>query len=582
MRYKHLLLLALLSFVAPGPLQALPLETADGQTSDIIGLHQSLEEMDEYDGQTVSLGMVELCLPDTDEQPGFNFMPNLAHQALANVNLQDVYYYHNKYHPARYSSHATMIAGILLGDDPEAKLADAQNFVYRGIIPRAKLSIYETNWFIYKRIIPQSQPVSEDILTISWGTDANDVITSWWQRGIDALIERDACVVIAGCGNGRDQFSSITKPSAGYNVISVGAACGLGHFPDNINYIGPPRSRDSNFGPTADGRTKPDVIAPGLHIGPDADNQTRYRCQQNTGGYSSFASPVVAGLAGVLIDAARKNNLDRADDPRLIKALILNGAHKLTGWHKGAVGLEDDATVPLDYAQGAGLVNIANSLDQLLAGRFAEQDHPEKSGWDMVDLIANASDPKAMKKYLLPEPLDPNAYVKATICWYRHYQQDRIFRALPVRPFDLELWRTDENGRLLKLLDQSRSPVDNLQHIYYRSDHTQSVALVIRAADDTIPSHVSEQVALAYMVTDDNWPGDVMAEDLNADGIVDQTDARLLLQQIKEFSQTGTIALTDNASVQTADLNHDGKINTDDFLNLIQVWNQVSVWHEGP
>ena len=54
--------------------------------------------------------------------------------------------------------------------------------------PGLTVDLYETNWFLYKRILTdQSEPIDTDIISISWGTDADDVITRWWQRGIDTL-----------------------------------------------------------------------------------------------------------------------------------------------------------------------------------------------------------------------------------------------------------------------------------------------------------------------------------------------------------------------------------------------------------
>ena len=222
-------------------------------------------------------------------------------------------------------------------------------------------------------------------------------------------------------------------------------------------------------------------------------------------------------------------------------------------------------------------MNVANSLEQLLAGRFNEQNN---TGWDLADMGADAKDPKASKQYILPEPLQPNDYLKATICWYRHYQQDRLFRVLPLRTFYLELWRMDNEGKRIALLDQSYSRMDNLQHIYYRSDRKQSVALVIRTANEPEPGD-PERVALAFSVTDDNWAGDLMAEDMNVDGVIDLDDAQLLLTQIKEAAQKDALSPSENETQQSGDLNHDGKIDTDDFLAMIQAWNQKSVWHEG-
>jgi hypothetical protein len=570
LRCNYLLIIGLLFFVAVSQAQALSPLSQSGW---------ALAAMDypELDGHTVSIALVELSQPDSAHQAGFHFMPNLGHRALGGMSLTHLHYYRNRYRPTRYSPHATTIAGILFGQDAEAKVNGVEEFSYFGIVPEADLTIYETNWFIYKRILPHSRPVPEDILTISWGTDANDVMTQWWQRGIDALVVRDQCLVVAGCGNGNDQFHSITKPSSGYNVLSVGAASGLGGFPTNITTVGPPWIINSNYGPTDDGRSKPDCIAWGIHVSPDSLSRDQYIAPRDQQSYSSFAAPVVAGLAGLLIDAARQNELEGADEPRLIKALVLNGADKLTGWHQGFVTLEDDPFVPLDYAQGAGLINFSNSLEQLLAGRFDSQS-PYNMGWDMMDIALNPEDSESQKIYLLPQPLDPNAQLKATLSWYRHYQQDKTFSPDPLSQIYLELWQVDDQGQLSLLLDQSISDLDNLQHIYYISDQQQSVALVVRSGENPRPNVSHERVALAFTTTDQNESGDLLSGDLNADGIIDIDDAQLLFMQIDHFAQENSFYPWDDQSFQTGDLNQDGTIDMKDFHELLQNLNRQSNW----
>ena len=107
-------------------------------------------------------------------------------------------------------------------------------------------------------------------------------------------------------------------------------------------------------GLTADGRCKPDMVAPDVaDLGGEAD---------------SYAIPYIAGAAAILVQAANRGdggaNTNAAADLRTIKALLLNGAIKPTGWTNGTATL-------LDARYGAGLVNIFNSWVQLKGGQHA-------------------------------------------------------------------------------------------------------------------------------------------------------------------------------------------------------------------
>ena len=73
----------------------------------------------------------------------------------------------------------------------------------------------------------------------------------------------------------------------------------------------------------------------------------------------SYAAPVVAGVAGLLVQAGQQDPnteaiLASSSGNCLVKSLLMNSATKLPYWHKGALTADDDADVPLDYAQGAG------------------------------------------------------------------------------------------------------------------------------------------------------------------------------------------------------------------------------------
>ncbi|OQA01586.1 MAG: hypothetical protein BWY71_00338 [Planctomycetes bacterium ADurb.Bin412] len=547
---------------------------------DTIGVRELIAIQPNLTGQLVSVGLVELPEISDANQPCYAFLPNFEHRAFSHLNLEGLYYYDNPHRPPCYSRHATMIAGILFGHDEQAALNGLGAFTYRGIVPDAAAHVYEANWFIYKQAAHVASPtLNDDVLSISWGTDAADRITMWWQWGFDALVERDSTVMVAGCGNGTDGFTGISKPSWGYNVISVGTAGNLGRFPDNLRYAGPPAAQDSSFGPTDDGRCKPDLIACGFSLGPSADSLSDYCHDRQSKSFSSFAAPQVAGAAALLIDAARQNMIPDGDDPRVIKALLLNGAQKLLGWHKGLVDSNDDAAVPLDYQQGAGLVNVMASYQQLMAGASNSPASGENMGWDLNRLSLDPNDQDAVQVYFMPQTLLPGRYLHATLCWYLSYEIKGIYRPLPLHDLRLELWTVNEYGQLDTLLDYSDSPVDNVEHIYFQNPTEQYVALVVRGIPD--PDHPAdyETFALAFSEVDSYWQGDRLAGDLNLDGLVDQQDIAALLRCWRlTRTESAPVALQ---NYPAGDINFDGTINMADLQTLLQQWQQRSPWHAG-
>jgi len=545
---------------------------------EAIGLRQLVDRYPQLTGRRVKLAIVELCEPAAAEQPGYNFLPNLAHRSLYSADWLNFYYYQNPTSPAGFSRHASMIAGILLGEDELAQSQGLGSFYYQGIAPWAGVSVYEANWFIYKRVLASDlEPVTDDnVVNISWGTDADDIITQWWQRGIDALVEREGSIVVAACGNGQDKFKSISKPSWGYNVISVGSARGLGDYPDYLLYVGPPTDRHSTSGPTDDGRSKPDVIAPGLALGPSKDSVNDYYIDEKAVDYSSFAAPQVAGVAALLIDAARQNHIPDADDPRLIKALILNGANKLIGWHKGTADSDDDSYSPLDFHQGAGLINVLNSHRELIA-KLADPNSPAGNiGWDLAQVALDPNDPDSQRIYYLPQPLAPQRYLKATLCWYRHYEPGRTFNPAVLSNLTLSLWAVDEAGHLTDMLDSSDSVLDNLQHIYYTGDvEIPRAALVVSGADfdNSASAMQRETYGLAYEANTDNWTGDQLSGDINADGIVDEND-------LIQFMEQGAAANNESSNLNGGqDPNTAGRLDEAVIGNIVDQWQQKSPWY---
>lgn len=112
--------------------------------------------------------------------------------------------------------------------------------------------------------------------------------TSPASRAITLAFERGMIVVTSAGNSGADKWKHIGIPADPPEAFAVGA----------LNRDGS-RAYFSSFGPTADGRTKPDVSALGVEVAAVAANGRGLTAANGT----SLASPLVAGLVACLRQA---------------------------------------------------------------------------------------------------------------------------------------------------------------------------------------------------------------------------------------------------------------------------------------
>jgi len=150
---------------------------------------------------------------------------------------------------------------------------------------------------------------------------------------------------------GFGDYYSVAPPGNAKNQISVGA----------LNSNNDSMTSFSSWGPTDDGRLKPDIAGPGCQS--DADFGVTSTSSSN--GYTtlcgtSMASPAVAGVSALILQQWRASN-PGADDMRngTLKAILANSAVDLGN------------TGP-DYQYGHGSVRAPAAVDTVLEGRVLE------------------------------------------------------------------------------------------------------------------------------------------------------------------------------------------------------------------
>jgi hypothetical protein len=315
------------------------------------------------------------------------------------------------------SGHGTHVAGSILGDGTASAGGPA---VIRGHGHKAKLVFQaieqEMKWrpnapprFTSKRYLLAGIPTNlSPLFQFAYSQGARIHSNSWGGgdpgaydsqcRQFDAFVwsHKDFCFVIAAGNDGSDEDAdgrinpmSVTSPGTAKNCITVGACENLrpGFNAEKYGSWWPtsfpvaPFATDpmannadqlvafSSRGPTADGRIKPDVVAPGTFIlstrstrlapnnfawGAYPPNKKYFHM-----GGTSMATPLTSGALAVLREFLRTKRAIASPSAALLKALLIAGAQRLPGTAPaGTLG---------DHHQGYGRVNLDGALKRPLA-----------------------------------------------------------------------------------------------------------------------------------------------------------------------------------------------------------------------
>lgn len=561
------------------PLQPQALNTA--------GIYEVRQTEPTLVGTGVKIAVICRSSTYVNGEPQNDYQPNFNHNCFADAQFT---FHDQGQPPAGFSPHSTAICSILLGRDPNAYNGDLGQFYYQSAAPAASADVYEFWHFLTNNVFP-AEPPDADILTASFGSQFED----WWTRGIDAMAEQDGLLVVAAIGNGTKASDPPLYPAAGANAIAVGLALSINaDYPATVlSNFSLAESAYSTAGPTADGRCKPDIIAPGNCLAADDNEANGY---QPTGNFSSFSTPIVAGAAALLVQKAKlapalAPAVAKEGGNCVIKAILLNSATKLPFWHKGHLSKDDDHAVPLDYLQGAGMLNAADALNLLVAGQNPPGNVPAASagrltaGWDN-NLIGTEKNSESVYKFSVAQAGLKS--ITATLVWNRHYENSYPFKPSAKEvgstssPQDadlrLELWAIDTgNPDNSYLLDYSDSPLDNVEHIYSQADPNYTNYEIIVSYSDEDPNQIqpSQRYGLAWSVADVPDRNNILWYDLNTDGIVNELDFRAMLD-----NWFASVESPDRYVI--GDIDADGAIDVNDFTALINRANTRAEWLTEP
>jgi uncharacterized membrane protein/subtilisin family serine protease len=231
------------------------------------------------------------------------------------------------------------------------------------------------------------------------------------------------CFSAGNSGGGGDR--TMASPASAKNIITVGATGNDKNGVSSSSMAG-----FSSRGPTADGRTKPDVVASGAHVvssaarrpttmpfSPPADGGDSWTSASGT----SMSCPATAGAVAEVY-AFSNTMWDHNPSPAMVKALLINGADKLNS----------DPIYP-GTRQGWGRVNLTKLIETPFYRTFYyDQDEPLQVGG------------KDAKRYIY-QVGEGLRTVKFSLVWTDYVGSPSASKALVS---DLDLVVTDPDGNV--------------------------------------------------------------------------------------------------------------------------------------
>jgi len=541
------------------------------QGLDYAGVYVLRQEDPSLTGAGIKFAVVCRSITYVNGEPQNDYQPDVKHQCFRPGQIS---FYDQNDIPTGISPHSTAVCSILFGEDPNAFNQRLGRFYYQGATPKADADVYEFWHFLINNVF-LGLPPNADILTTDTGSQFED----WWTRGIESMAEQYGLVVVAGIGNGYTAYDPPLYPAAGANAIGVGVVDSVNaeSLAMRLSKFSLAYPEHSSSGPTANRRCKPDIVAGGNCLAAAANDPNRY---EPTGNWSSFSTPIVAGTVGLLLQAAKQDpNLSPAASPEggncVIKAVLLSSAVKLPYWHKGLLTKDDDHIVPLDYVQGAGLLNAADAHKLLLAGRHKTGNVPA-AGWDISQLAKNQN-PQNAYRITIPEPA--GKLITATAVWNERYSNVYPFEPASEKNANLrlEVWAIDPNvPEKDYLLDYSDSIVDNVEHIYCRADANYTdykIVISYSNPNDANQPDIANHYGLTWNIGKEPDKNNILWYDLNADGIVDEADFAVLAGNLITSIQSPE-------SYIFGDINNNGSIDADDLQTLLHHINLKADWRK--
>ncbi len=398
--------------------------------------------------------------------------------------------------PQTRNRHATHVAGTLAGSGAASESAGGWPGQWRGVAPGLTLVTYDVNTgpLIEEHRLAREQ-YDAVISQNSWGVTVSEFFGNCnllgdyaadapnYDRLVTGLYGAPYHVIFA-VGNARTRntsndcpapegYRTVGVPATAKNVIAVGAI----HSDDNS------MTAFSGWGPTDDGRLKPELVAPGDEVGGDGGITSTVP----DGPYdvlvgTSMAAPAVSGATALLIEDYRRLYRDQTPLPALVKGLLVHTAEDLndaTDWFQPGP----------DYASGYGRARARAAVDQLRGG-----------GW----LLGRVTPDQSAVYTLTVPPGAPE--VKLTLVWDDVPALQNAARTL-VNDLDLVVfdpagtrhypWTLDPDNPAAPATRNRPDHVNNLEQVFVGRDLVPGDWQVMVVGND-LPLGAEQKFALVF------------------------------------------------------------------------------------
>ncbi|HIJ98996.1 TPA: S8 family serine peptidase, partial [archaeon] len=276
------------------------------------------------------------------------------------------------------TSHSTHVAGTMLGDGANSINQSGAAAQWRGMATNATYITYEWPDSGSNELYNESNlsVVSEAVLSQnSWayntaGSCSLEGKYDSFTQAYDNIIYGNSSVIAGGkelivvfaAGNERSNITGCLGTPGGADNDGYGSVPGPGGTAKNVitvgaisNYFWPdPEVWPNNlyfpsWGPTRDGRLKPEIVAHGDAVTSTESTSNQYGVKTGT----SMAAPGVSGTIGLMMQAYRNTHSNQSFKPATAKIILVQSARDLNN------------TGP-DFATGYGLINATKAIDLIL------------------------------------------------------------------------------------------------------------------------------------------------------------------------------------------------------------------------
>jgi len=397
---------------------------------------------------------------------------------------------------------------------------------------------------------------------------------------------------VVSAGNSGSGSNTVQGPGSGYNILTVGALNNANNFNTVASFSSRSPQTFSGGGITVNGvRAAVDLVAPGSLVttayygGQTGGNNTSLSGSTNLGtndnaytnvSGTSFAAPIVAGGAALVYSAAKTlpglSNNAEATENMVVKALLLTGADKTSGWSNGQFVTNGITTTTqsLDWAAGAGRMNLDKTYDIQVNGQTGVGGQNQGNlgtvkgtGWDHGSVQLGVAN-----NYILGDILAGGSTFSTTLSWMRNRTVNVNGTTFDNAQADLNLslWLLGSDNSFQVKVAESISLYNTVEHLYLALPSTGLYGLRILYGANTFGSALtynlqdygiawdgSEIYALYWTGTSSNntlnWNGTNISFSTNSAGTSPNTAATTQTTQIvlsNSSSGTNTITVDGN------------------------------------